>query len=166
MVYILRWHTLFVIIIIIIIIIINIRQDVDLDIHFLPCLIFPSKVFQTVFHYSVYNVYFTIFFGPSFIIVRTSGLCLSHLKKKFITVKRLKAEINVNAQYVYMTASTGYCWIVVYLIFTVDMSKFDMYRCVQNSVPYLRITVSHFRLKCTKFQIHYLLRKYIRRNYL
>ena len=59
MVYILRWYTLFVIIINIIIII-NIRHEVDFDRTFLRSLIDPWKVFQTVFLYPLYNLYFTI----------------------------------------------------------------------------------------------------------
>ena len=47
---------------------------------FCPRLIDPSMIFLNVFHYSAYNWYFTITFGPSFIIAEMSELCLSHLK--------------------------------------------------------------------------------------
>ena len=90
-----------------------------------------------------------------------AGLWLSHLEKSFISVKHLKAEINVNAQYVYMTTSSGCCWIVVWLIFTVQLCEIDMYRCGENWEGYEGITVSHYRLECIKL---YCL--YIRRNYM
>jgi len=89
--------------------------------NFLSRLIVPSKIFQNIFLYSAYNLYFT-----SFIIAQISELCLSHFKKMFIFVKELKAEIYDNAQYVYMTTSTGYCWIVVYSIFTLRWCEFEM----------------------------------------
>jgi len=90
-----------------------------------------------------------------------SVLCLSFLEKSFISVKHLKAEINVNAQYVYMTTSSGYCCIVVWLIFTVELCEIDMYRCGQTSVGYEGINISHYRLHCTNLYFLYMRRKHM-----
>jgi len=125
----------------------------------LSLLIVPWKVFQTVDKYSFLNLYVTIIFVLSFIIVQTSEISLSHFEKSSIFVKDLKAEINVNAQYAHMTTSTCYCWIVVYLTITVGLCEFVIYKCGQNAEGCEGISVSHYRLKCIKL---YCL--YIRRN--
>ena len=83
---------------------------------------------------------------------------MSHLEKSFISVKHLKAEINVNAQCVYMTTGSGYCCIVVWLIFTVQLCEIDMYRCGQTSEGYEGVTVSNYRSQFIKL--------YIRRKYM
>jgi len=46
---------------------------------FRPRCIDNSKAFQTVFLYSDYNLYLTIFFGASFIVAEKYELWLSHL---------------------------------------------------------------------------------------
>jgi len=116
---------------------------------------------QSVLDYSLYNLYFTILFRPSFILAQKSRRCPSRLEKSFISVKHLKAEINVNAQCVYMTTGSGYCWIVVWLIFTVQLCEIDMYRCGQTAEGYEGITVSHYGLKCIKLYFLYVRRIYM-----
>jgi len=88
-------------------------------------------------------------------------LCSSHLEKSFISVKHLNAEINVNAQCVYMTTSSGYCWIVVWLIFTVQLCEIDMYRCGQTAEGYEGVTVIHYGMECINLYFLYIHRKYI-----
>jgi len=73
---------------------------------------------------------------------------LSYFEKSFISVKPLKAEININAQYVYMTTSSGCCWIVVWLIFTVQLCEINVYKFGQTSECYEGITVGYYRLEC------------------
>jgi len=63
----------------------------------------PNRLFLFV-------LYFSIIFGPSFILAKKSRVCLSYLEERFVLVKDLKPEIlNVYVQYVYMTKRTGYC---------------------------------------------------------
>jgi len=49
-----------------------------------------------------------------------------------------------------MTTNTTNFWIVVYLIFTVELCEFDMYKCGQISECYEGIMFIHYCLKCIK----------------
>ena len=90
-----------------------------------------------------------------------SELCLSFLEKSLNFLEHLKAEINVNIQYVYITTGSGYCCIVVWLIFTVQLCEIDMYRRGQNWERYEGRIVGRYGLPCINIYCLYIRRTYM-----
>jgi len=55
----------------------------------------------------LFGLYLNIISGPTFIYAPKSWLCFSYLEESFVSVEHLKTEMNISAQYVYVTTRTG-----------------------------------------------------------